>query len=69
MNEDDAPSFDDDLAAERKRRHVSIVVTPHGLDRSDSFERGDGLGLTDVARMENQVDPAQRLEKRIRQAL
>jgi hypothetical protein len=34
------------------------VITPNGLDRCDLFQRGDGLGLADVAGMENQVDPS-----------
>ena len=58
MNQHDAPPFDDDLAAQRKCSHVSIVITPNCLDRCDLFQRGDGLGLADVAGMENQVDPA-----------
>lgn len=56
--QDDAPPFDGDLAAQRKRSHVSIVVTSNSVDRSDSFECGDRRGFADVARMENQVDAA-----------
>ena len=69
MNQDDPPALDQDLPAGRQVQQRTIVIPAHRFDRGDLLELRDGLCAVDVARMEDEVDPAQDLEDSVWQSL
>lgn len=45
------------------------MVTAHGFDGSDAFKLCDCLGSADIARMQNEIDPAQGGKESIRETI
>jgi hypothetical protein len=66
MDEHDAAAFDLNLAAQRERRQVAIVVAAHSLDWSYAFKGRDRVRPCDVARVQDEIHPAKNLEHSIR---
>jgi len=62
-------AFDGDLADERERRKVMVVVTSHRRHRSDALESRNRLRASDIARVQDQVDAAKSFEDAIRKAI
>jgi hypothetical protein len=69
VDENDAPALDRELAGERQRGQVAIVVTPHGLNRGDAFESRDRLRPADITGVQDQVNAAEYLEDSFWQAV
>ena len=45
------------------------MVAPHRFDWGDAFKSGDCLGAADVARMQDEIDPAESFEDAIGEAI
>jgi hypothetical protein len=69
VNENDAPALNREIASQRQRRQVEVVVAPHRFDWGDLFKGGDRLGAADIARMEDEIDPAKSFEDAIGEAI
>ena len=69
VDENDAPALDCEFTGQRYRREIAVVVAPHRFDWGDAFKSGDCLGAADVARMQDEIDPAESFEDAIGEAI
>lgn len=69
VDEHDAPALDRELAAQRQRRQMFIVVASHRFDWSDAFESRDRLRSVDITSVQDEIHPAKRFEDSIRETI